>query len=38
MRLCFDTNTYSGFKGGNKSVAAAIENADAVFVPTIVRG
>lgn len=38
MKLCLDTNAYSSFKKGNRSILKLMENADEIFIPVTVLG
>jgi tRNA(fMet)-specific endonuclease VapC len=38
MNICLDTNAYKKLKEGDKKVQEILENADLIFVPTIVLG
>ena len=38
MKICIDTNIYSAFKNGNPEIIELLENADEVYIPSIVLG
>lgn len=38
MKLCLDTNAYSAFKRGEKSLVSILENADEILIPATVLG
>lgn len=38
MRICIDTNAYSAYKRGDSEVIQTLEEAEEIFVPSIVLG
>jgi predicted nucleic acid-binding protein len=38
MRICIDTNIYSAFKKGDVEISEILENADEVYIPSVVLG
>ncbi len=38
MRICIDTNIYSALKKGNPEIRKILENADEIYIPSIVLG
>ena len=38
MRICIDTNIYSALKNGNPKITELLENADEIYIPSIVLG
>ena len=38
MKICIDTNIYSAFKKGDKTIIDLLENCDEIFIPSIVLG
>ena len=38
MKICIDTNVYAAFNRGEDSVTELLENAEEVYIPSIVLG
>ncbi len=38
MKICVDTNAYSEYKKGDSAITRVLEEADQVFIPSVVLG